>query len=371
MTMGPGAKVWERFGHNAIWIHDPVAGTDEAYNYGLFDFEQEDFLPRFLRGHMRYWMAGFPADRYVRSYERDNRSVWVQELNLPPEARLELQRFLQWNELPENRFYHYDYYRDNCSTRVRDALDRFIGGRIRAATESLPSGTTYRFHTQRLTSNDVPIFTGLLLALGEGVDRPISAWEEMFLPLSLREHLRRITVPDRSGAMVPLVKSERTLFESTAPQPPGSPPDWLSWYLLAGTVVGGTALGLGVAARGSGAARTGLGLLVGLWGLAAGMAGCVLAGLWLGTDHMMAYRNENLLQMNPLALGLVLLGGLTLRRRSQSARWQRALPLALAALAVLGFIGQLLPGWDQVNGPIVALALPVHLGVAAGLRRAR
>jgi hypothetical protein len=101
------------------------------------------------------------------------------------------------------------------------------------------------------------------------------------------------------------------------------------------------------------------------------MAGSVLAGLWLGTDHMMAYRNENLLQMNPLALGLVLLGGLTLRRRSQSARWQRALPLALAALAVLGFIGQLLPGWDQVNGPIVALALPVHLGVVAGLRRAR
>ena len=134
MTMGPGEQVWERFGHNAIWIHDAVAGTDIAYNYGLFDFHQQDFLPRFIRGQMWYWMAGFPAQPYVQTYVRANRSVWLQQLDLPPAARLELQRFLEWNARPENRFYHYDYYKDNCSTRVRDALDRVIGGRIQAAT---------------------------------------------------------------------------------------------------------------------------------------------------------------------------------------------------------------------------------------------
>jgi hypothetical protein len=80
MTFGPGARVWERFGHNAIWIHDPVHGTDQAYNYGLFDFAQENFILRFVRGQMWYWMAGFPADRYVEQYRRDNRSVWIQEL---------------------------------------------------------------------------------------------------------------------------------------------------------------------------------------------------------------------------------------------------------------------------------------------------
>ena len=134
MTMGPGKYVWERFGHNAIWIHDPIHGTDQTYNYGLFDFHQQNFLLRFVQGRMWYWMRGYPAQSYVESYRRANRSVWVQELEIPPGARRELQQFLEWNELPENRFYHYDYYRDNCSTRVRDALDRALGGAIRAAT---------------------------------------------------------------------------------------------------------------------------------------------------------------------------------------------------------------------------------------------
>jgi Domain of unknown function (DUF4105) len=61
MTMGPGKRVWERFGHNAIWIHDPVRGTDQTYNYGLFDLRQENFLLRFIQGRMWYWMQGFPA----------------------------------------------------------------------------------------------------------------------------------------------------------------------------------------------------------------------------------------------------------------------------------------------------------------------
>ena len=73
MTMGPGQAVWERFGHNAIYIHDPDQETDEAYNYGLFDFRQDNFLLRFIQGRLWYWMAGFPAERYVRQYERDNR----------------------------------------------------------------------------------------------------------------------------------------------------------------------------------------------------------------------------------------------------------------------------------------------------------
>ena len=187
VTMGPGAAVWERFGHNAIWIDDPSVQPDTAYNYGLFDFGQENFLLRFIRGQMWYWMAGFPAEPYIRTYLRDNRSVWLQELNLPPRARLELRDFLRWNELPENRFYHYDYYRDNCSTRIRDAIDRVTGGAIADQTAFRPTGRSYRFHTQRLTANDPLVFTGLLLALGQGVDRPISAWEEMFLPMALRD----------------------------------------------------------------------------------------------------------------------------------------------------------------------------------------
>jgi hypothetical protein len=366
MTMGPGRAVWERFGHNAIWIHDPVQGTDKAYNYGLFDLRQENFLVRFLQGRMWYWMQGFPAQSYVELYRQANRSVWIQELEMPPKARRELQEFLEWNERPENRFYHYDYYRDNCSTRVRDALDRVLGGRIREKTFTLPTGKTYRFHTQRLTANDPLIYTGLLLALGQPVDRPISAWEEMFLPLALREHLRSISVPGSDGHPTPLVRSERTLFESSATPPPDRPPFWLPIYLGIGLVLGSAIFLLGARAERSRLARVGLIVLGGTWALVVGVVGLVLAGLWGLTDHTAAYNNENLLQANLLALALL---WLVPKAARGSPVGGRAVILAgiVAGLSQLGLVLKLLPAFYQVNGEIIALALPIHLGVAAGV----
>jgi hypothetical protein len=369
MTMGPGREVWERFGHNAIWIHDPTNPPDIAYNYGLFDFHQQNFLLRFIKGQMWYWMDGFPARQYVQTYVRNNRSVWLQELNLSPRARVQLKRYLEWNERPENRFYHYDYYRDNCSTRVRDAIDRVVGGALRAETERLPTGTTYRFHTQRLTANDPLIFTGLLLALGQGVDRPISAWEEMFLPLKLREHVRGVTITGADGRPAPLVRSERTLFQSSAPPPPDRPPRWLARYLMVGVLVGAAVGWLGSVARRERPARVGFGLIAGAWELLAGVGGTILAGLWAFTDHVMAYRNENLFQLNPISLALLVLLPFALRGGAVGRRGSLLLSALLVGLSGAGLALKLLPGFYQANLQAIALALPIHLGVAAGVRR--
>ena len=370
MTMGPGKRVWERFGHNAIWIHDPVNGTDQAYNYGLFDFHQHNFLLRFAQGRMWYWMQGFSAQSYLELYRRANRSVWVQELDIPPHARRELQQFLEWNERPENRFYHYDYYRDNCSTRVRDALDRALGGQIRNQTAGQPTGHTYRFHTLRLTSNDPPIYTALLLALGHPVDRPISQWEEMFLPLAMRNHLRAVTIRDANGVTHPLVRSERALYESTDPAPPESPPNWIPGYLIIGTAVGAGVFAL---ARGSGrTARVGFYFLALGWVLLSGLGGLVLAGLWGLTDHTAAYNNENLLQLNLLALPLLWLIPRAAGERIGRARTASILALLVAAVSLLGLVLKALPAFYQMNGQVIALALPAQLGLAAGLvKRAR
>ncbi len=365
MTMGPGKAVWERFGHNAIWIHDPVQGTDKAYNYGLFDLRQENFLVRFLQGRMWYWMQGFPAQSYVELYRRANRSVWIQELEMPRQARRELQSFLEWNERPENRFYHYDYYRDNCSTRVRDALDRALGGRIRQETLELATGTTYRSHTRRLTANDPLIYTGLLLALGQPVDRPISAWDEMFLPLAMREHLRRINVPGSDGRPTPLVRAEQTLFESSGTPPLERPPFWLPIYLGIGLALGSAIAVLGARAHRSRLARTTLIVVSGAWALVGGVVGLLLAGLWGLTDHTAAYRNENLLQANLLALGLL---WLLPKAARGSPRGPRVLVLAgiVAGLSLVGLVLKVVPAFYQVNSEIIALALPIHLGVAVG-----
>ena len=371
LTMGPGQLVWERFGHNTILIRDSARGTERSYNYGIFDFAQENFLLRFIQGRMLYAMDGRNAQREVADYVRDNRSVWIQELDLTPAQRADLRDFLEWNERPENRDYRYDYYRDNCSTRVRDAIDRVIGGEISKQTGAAPAGTTYRFHTRRLTAADPLTYTGLELGLGSPVDRPITRWEEMFLPLAFREHVRTITVTGPDGTRHPLVKAEATLYASTMAEARTIPPKWWLWYLIAGVLVGATLLMIGERLHESRGARAGFAIVGGAWELLAGVGGVLLAGLWLFTDHTAAYRNENLFQLNPVSLPLAVLVPLLAFRRGRPSRLTIALAVAAAAIAVAGVAFKLVPGIRQVNGEIIAFALPVHLAIAATAWRLR
>jgi hypothetical protein len=366
MTMGPGSLVWERFGHNAIWVQDAARGTDKAYNYGLFDFEQENFILRFVQGRMLYWMEGFDAYMTAELYRRDNRSVWIQELNLTPAERVRLRDFLEWNEREENRYYRYDYYRDNCSTRVRDAIDLVLGGRLRESTAA-PAGATFRSHTRRLTTNDIPIYTGLQMGLGSPVDRPISKWEEMFLPLKLREHLRMITTVDEAGREVPLVRSEATLYESTRPAVREAPPMWWPGYLAAGLVVGALLALLAAGSSRRRAARYGFILLASVWSILSGFGGLVLLGLWTLTDHAAAYANENLFQLNPLSLALLVLVPALAYGAVRGRRVTVILAVAVAAISLLGLLLKLLPWFGQVNHEVIALALPVHLALAWSL----
>ena len=369
LTMGVGERVWERFGHNAILVEDRARRTAKAYNYGLFDFRQENFILRFVQGRMLYWMQGFDLEPTLQIYVRSNRPVWQQELNFTPAERVAMRDFLEWNERPENRFYRYDYYRDNCSTRVRDALDRVLGGRIRATTDTIPTGRSYRFHTSRLIASDLPLYTGLLLALGQPADHQLSAWEEMFLPLALREWLRHVTVVDDSGRSVPLVKSERTLFAATEPAPRTAPPARAPAYLGAGMVLGLALGGLGRRAvtPASASTRRWFAWLAGGWAFVMGMVGGLLAFLWAFTDHAAAYWNENLFQANLLLLPLVVLVPAAARGTAWAPRPARALAALAAAGSLAGLALKVLPAFYQHNAEILALAVPANLGLALGV----
>ncbi|MDB4949581.1 MAG: hypothetical protein JWM27_2230 [Gemmatimonadetes bacterium] len=366
VTMGPGDEVWEKFGHDAIWVHDPEDRTDQAYNYGMFDFRQANFYSNFARGRMQYWMQGFGAVPTVEYYARQNRTVWLQELNLTLEQKREMKRFLLWNARPRNKLYRYDYYLDNCTTRVRDAIDRIVGGAIHARFANEPSPFTFRSETERLTVDDVPTYTGLMIGLAEPADRPITAWEDLFLPGRLRDAIRKVSVPDGHGGMRPLVKHEHIAVGAVGRAPERTEaPNRIPEYLLAGIVLAAVVAALGwAAARYGGAARAGYSVAVVLWTLLTGVGGIVLAALWMFTDHAIAYRNENLFQLDPLSLPLLVL----LPALAYGARWAvRAGPglaVAVAALSVLGFALQALPGIDQVNGVVIALALPVNLALA-------
>jgi hypothetical protein len=374
VTMGPGDAIWEKFGHNAIWVHDAATGSDVAYNWGMFDFNEADFIPRFLKGSMRYWMAGYQAQPMIAAYAQMNRSVWVQELALTPAQRRELRDFVVWNSQPDNAYYNYNYFLDNCSTRVRDVIDRVLGGRLHATFDTVATGTSFRWHMRRLTQESQPLYTGMNLVLGEPGDRPISAWEEMFLPMKLHDYVRDVRVSAPDGTMRPLVAAEREVFTAKRAPEPAAPANLIPGYLLLGGLLGGVmALLARAAAAGSRGAARALATLGTLWCLLAGFVGLVMVLTWTATDHTFMYRNENLLQLSPLSLVLmVALPRYVLRGRSAATAWYTA--AAVAALALLGCVLQLLPGLDQVNGEIIALALPPQLALAWGvwlLRRRR
>jgi hypothetical protein len=369
VTFGPGPQVWERFGHNAILFRDTVIGEGPAYDYGRFSFEEKRFVLKFARGEMWYWMGREAGVEMIDRYLRLGRSVWIQELTLPPAARARLLDSLEANYARERGLYRYDYYRDNCSTRIRDMIDLVAGGAIRAALETAPSGVSYRFHTRRSLENNLLFYGGVMTALGPDADRPISKWEEAFLPMELQRHIREVEVLDPSGRLVPLVKGEIAVAESGLHGVPAQP----SREPLLVSLGFGAGIGLVIALLGRlgsrrAAARRLFIVFAGLWELAAGLAALLILWFWVLSEHTVAHRNANIFQFNLLALVvLVSLSAVASGRVRGAGRAARLFAVATAVVSLAGPVVQFLTGWGQQNAEVVGLALPAHLGVAIGL----
>jgi hypothetical protein len=361
LTVDAGSLVYELFGHNGIRIRDTrPGGQDRVYHWGLFDFDSPGFIRNFLKGRMLYMMGSIDTERFVTAYRQDNRTVHEQPLNLAPAQRSALLQFVLWNELPQNRSYRYDYYRDNCSTRVRDALDRVLGGALRNALQARPDHT-YRYHTRVLTYQDKPLYTGLMLAMGANIDEPITAWDEGFIPMELRKQISSVLVSGSVGP-APLVQGDFVLFQANRPQPPDTPPNLMHLYLIIGFLLAGLMLVLG--SLRAPAAHIGFGVIAGIWSLVIGLVGTIMMLLWAFTDHTVTYRNENLMQANVLSLFLL---GALIAMALGSAWGRRAgarVSLVIAGLATVGLVMQVLPGLDQSNGEMIALLLPPHTAIA-------
>lgn len=361
LTAGAGAEVWERFGHNMIRVRNRATGGDQAYNWGMFSFAQPGFVRRFLMGRMHYWMAPQSFSRTVQTYQIQDRTLIEQHLDLPAAARVRLVAFLEWNAREENRFYRYDYYLDNCSTRLRDALDRTVGGAIRAATDTVGTGRTFRGETRRLTDTDLPLYTGLMLGLGPATDRPISAWEEMFLPVRMMERIRHLTIPGVDGTPVPLVASEDTLYLSARFTEPVASGRKVPLYLSLGLALG-TLLVL-VAVHGGPRAFLVLGALI---ALLVGLGGALLTFLMGFTDHSVTYGNQNALLLSFLALMLAPALRPALAGSQRAVRLATGLAVAVGGLAVVALLLKALPLQAQDTWETLALFVPIDLGLALG-----
>jgi hypothetical protein len=360
MTMQPGEIFWERFGHDAIVIDDPAAGTATSYNFGFFDPGEPDFVPRFIRGQMRYRLVALPLQDDLAYYRDVGRGVSIQWLDVTPAQAEALSAALAVNARPENARYSYDYFTDNCSTRVRDALDRALGGLLHAQLAGRSRGNTYRSEAVRLASPAPWMWLGFDVGLGPFADVPLSRWDEAFVPMRLADSLREVTLPDGR----PLVRGEEPILpHRVAPEPGEAPRPWWPWALA------GVGVALGLLALGARAPRT-LGAVALLFWLLAGLLGALLLFLWFGTAHRAAWGNQNLLLLDPLCL-LLLPGAWRLLRGGMAGPWFGRLLLAVLAGGLVAWVMRWLPVFPfQDNARWIALLLPVHAVLALRLRRA-
>jgi hypothetical protein len=362
LTMGNGEEVWELFGHTAIAIRDNTTGRDTVFNWGVFDSRQPNFILHFLQGLMLYQMGGERLEHLLYQYRYFNRSVTEQELDLTVQQRDSLVALIRLNAQPGNLQYRYDYFRDNCSTRPRDLLDRALGGQLRAKADSL-TGTTYRSQALRLMQGDKLLVVGVDIGLGEPSDEQLTTWTAMFLPRVLHDLAARLQVRDSAGATHPLVRNERVLFQSTRGPEATAPPRLAAWLLLAGMFVAGVIIWLASRAGRSRAARVALTIVASVWCVVAGLLGVVLTILWSATDHFFAHANENLLVFNPLWLVLAVLVAVYFTT-GRSARVTGYLAVGLAGLCVLALLSHLVMVSRQSNLAIILLALPPALAIA-------
>jgi opacity protein-like surface antigen len=364
VTYGPGETYWERFGHDAIEVRDTVSGEAFNFNYGVFDFSEKNFFLNFARGHMRYLMDAAPSRLDESFYIESGRSVTRQQLALTAEQASALRDFLLWNLRPENAGYNYDYYADNCTTRVRDALDVALGGVLKTQSQARAGGMTYRQQTVRLMSAQPWLMLVMDLGLGPYADQPLDAWQESFLPEVLQAQLRGVSIDNGHGGREPLLQAEQLVSPNRLQAPPSTAPDLRLPLALAGLLLA-TLIALGRRWWPIGYAMLGM-----LYLLAAGIVGLVLLALWTLTTHHSAWANANLLLFNPLAF--LLLPTLWRSRRGYAASRFIDGVIALQLLACVTAVSlHLLPGTVQQNQPWLLFALPCWLVLAWGLRRNR
>lgn len=367
ITYGPGDAIFEKFGHNALAIRDDAMFFDVAYNWGTFDFDQPNFLGRFFTGNTRYWMLGYrTAEEEVR-YRRDNRSIRRQTLALTPVERSALAEFVSWNARDAHKYYQYDYYLDNCSTRVRDALDRVLGGRLKSLMARPGRGTTWRAEAERATASSLPAYAGIQFGLGRNADRVISQWEEGFLPAHLADALTTVSLRSADGVPYRLVTDDTVIFDPDRVPVPAEPPERVFIALLAGLGIAGLiALLADSPAR---PVRVVFATTAGVWYLVAGVLGTVLLLLATITRNgAYAGHNLSLFEAHPLLLVAAVVVPLALVRGVRT-RTATGVAVIIAALSLVGAMLQLVPSLTQHNGVVFALAAPINVALAIAVWR--
>ncbi|HRP44593.1 MAG TPA: DUF4105 domain-containing protein [Ginsengibacter sp.] len=286
LTVSPGEELYSTFGHTALRISDSTGTRDIVFNYGTFNFDEPGFYIKFARGKLNYYVSAesFANFEYVAMME--NRSITEQTLNLTCTEKEKLLAYLDWNMLPANKYYKYDFTFDNCTTRVADLIDSIAGGSL-VYKDITKEPMTFRdaIHDY-LNQNEKPWSKlGIDLLLGRRLDRVMTIREELFLPEYLMNALDSVTTNNQ-----PLVSDKATIFQAEF--------RGHDKHSVTGPLFIFTCLFVLIGFLSFSANKIIRSFLFGFDGVLffiIGVLGIVLVLMWVATDHYMTKDNYNLL----------------------------------------------------------------------------
>ena len=332
LTFDPGEQLYEVFGHSAVRVKDPVRNIDVVYNYGTFDFDAPNFYLKFIRGQLDYFLSLAKYDAFKRKYIAQKREIREQVLNLTHKEANKLFHFLQKNYLPENRYYRYDFFFDNCATRIRDILPKVFGDRIHFSDSFVKKERTFRDLLDLYLTDSPWSHFGINVILGKPTDNRADFKEHMFLPDYLEKGYGSAYL-STNGSRKPLVKKHHKIFSpkqknretsSTIPSP--SILFWSIFTLIALL----TFYEIYTKKRFS--------VIDGIFFLSSGLLGALIIFLWFFTDHTVTVKNWNILWTLPTNI----IAGVFLFKNSKNKILGYYM-LVVATIAVLLF-----PFWEVI-----------------------
>jgi len=292
LTCSDGSELFEAFGHTAIRVCDTTQSIDIAINYGIFDFNTDYFYLKFARGKLPYMMDISPFWRFMAEYQHYGRAVHEQILDFSPQEKQTFFDLITENYKIENRYYQYDFFQDNCATRVRDIIANSLKDRSFPQTCSAKTDYTFRELFLPYTQNFLWWRLGIDIALGSVADRKASVWDCMYLPYDLMNQLDTTTLTSTSTS---LVASKRTLLEQSKIQsyPTKITPNQVFWALF---------LVIALLTFAEWKKKKYFKWIDIILFLCVGIVSFLVIFLWFISDHSATKGNWNLLWANPLFL---------------------------------------------------------------------
>ncbi|MEP6595193.1 MAG: DUF4105 domain-containing protein [Ginsengibacter sp.] len=291
LTCTPGEDLYSTFGHSALRVTDSADNDDTVYNYGTFDFNEPGFYLKFIRGKLMYYLSTEDFDSFRDFYRAENRDITEQVLNLSSSEKKNIIKLLQQNLESENRFYKYDFLFDNCTTRLRDLVEKTADTTI-VFGNVLSKKTKFReLIYEYLNYNDKQWSKlGIDLFLGSKTDAIMTTRQVMFLP----DYLMKTFDNTRIGNK-PLVIPSKNLYAVSAQNKHtnfAAHPAFIFSILFLLIVV--------LSFSKNDSIQKFIYGFDGLIFFITGLLGILILFMWFGTDHTMCKSNYNLLWAWPM-----------------------------------------------------------------------